>query len=59
MAIRHVTFVVLPVTDQDRALAFYVQQLGFEMATDSGYQQGARWIELEGNAVMLGERKAG
>lgn len=46
MAIRHVTFAELPVTDQDRALAFYVQQLGFEVATDSGYQQGARWIEL-------------
>lgn len=46
MAIRHVTFVELPVIDQDRALTFYVEQLGFEVATDSGYQQGARWIEL-------------
>ncbi len=43
--INHLKFVGIPVSDQDRALAFYTGQLGFEIATDQplGAQ---RWIEL-------------
>ena len=37
--------VYLPVTDQDRALAFYRDQLGFEVRTDSE-GEGFRWIEV-------------
>lgn len=44
--IRAVKFVSVPVTDQDRALAFYTGKLGFAVATDQPMGPGARWIEL-------------
>ena len=37
----------VPVTDQDRALAFYVETLGFEKRLDAPVEQlGGRWIEV-------------
>ena len=37
----------VPVTDQDRALAFYLEKLGFEMRLDAPVEQlGGRWIEV-------------
>ena len=37
----------VPVTDQDRALAFYVGKLGFEKRLDAPVEQlGGRWIEV-------------
>jgi lactoylglutathione lyase len=37
----------IPVTDQDRALMFYVDKLGFEKRLDvSVPQPGQRWIEV-------------
>jgi lactoylglutathione lyase len=37
----------VPVTDQDRALAFYVDDLGFEKRLDAPVEQlGGRWIEV-------------
>jgi catechol 2,3-dioxygenase-like lactoylglutathione lyase family enzyme len=44
--IRGVKFVTIPVADQERALAFYTQKLGFRMVTDQPYDAGQRWIEL-------------
>jgi catechol 2,3-dioxygenase-like lactoylglutathione lyase family enzyme len=38
--------VYLAVSDQDRALAFYRDKLGFEVRTDTDYGQGFRWIEV-------------
>jgi catechol 2,3-dioxygenase-like lactoylglutathione lyase family enzyme len=38
--------VVLPVTDQDRALDFYVGKLGFEKRVDVPFGDGDRWIEV-------------
>ena len=38
--------ITVPVADQDRALAFYVDQLGFEKRLDVSYGQGQRWIEV-------------
>jgi catechol 2,3-dioxygenase-like lactoylglutathione lyase family enzyme len=38
--------VTVPVADQDRALAFYVEKLGFEKRLDVSYGQGQRWIEV-------------
>jgi catechol 2,3-dioxygenase-like lactoylglutathione lyase family enzyme len=38
--------VVVPVSDQDRALEFYVGTLGFEKRVDGFYGEGARWIEV-------------
>jgi predicted enzyme related to lactoylglutathione lyase len=46
MAIRGVKFVSIPVTDQDRALAFYTEKLGFRVVTDQPYDATQRWIEL-------------
>jgi catechol 2,3-dioxygenase-like lactoylglutathione lyase family enzyme len=34
------------VADQDAALAFYTQKLGFSVVTDQPMGPGARWIEL-------------
>jgi predicted enzyme related to lactoylglutathione lyase len=44
--ITQVNFVGIPVSDQDRALRFYTEQLGFEIATDQAMGPGQRWIEL-------------
>src|SRR5882724_8884903 len=44
--IKSMKFAGVPVRDQDRALAFYTEKLGFEILTDQplGAQ---RWIELK------------
>ena len=36
----------IPVDDQDRALAFYRDKLGFETRMDALYGEGERWIEV-------------
>lgn len=37
----------VPVTDQDKALEFYVDKLGFEKRLDAPVEQlGGRWIEV-------------
>jgi catechol 2,3-dioxygenase-like lactoylglutathione lyase family enzyme len=47
----HVQFVSIPTTDQDRALAFYTEKLGFKLVTDQPFSDTQRWIELRiGNA---------
>ena len=38
--------VIVPVSDQDRALDFYVGTLGFEKVSDIPYGDGERWIEV-------------
>lgn len=38
--------VYLAVTDQDRALAFYRDKLGFEVRTDTEFGEGFRWVEV-------------
>jgi catechol 2,3-dioxygenase-like lactoylglutathione lyase family enzyme len=38
--------VAVPVTDQDRALAFYVGTLGFDTVLDVPMGDGPRWIEV-------------
>ena len=44
--IRRVKFVGIPVADQDRALAFYRDRLGFKVHTDQPMGPRKRWIEL-------------
>ena len=44
--ITHVGMVGVPVTDQDRALDFYVGVLGFEKRVDVAHGPGARWVEV-------------
>jgi catechol 2,3-dioxygenase-like lactoylglutathione lyase family enzyme len=36
----------IPVADQDRALAFYRDTLGFEVRMDGTFGEGMRWIEV-------------
>jgi catechol 2,3-dioxygenase-like lactoylglutathione lyase family enzyme len=36
----------VPVTDQDRSLAFYLTKLGFEKRLDAPFGEGRRWIEV-------------
>jgi catechol 2,3-dioxygenase-like lactoylglutathione lyase family enzyme len=38
--------VIVPVSDQERALAFYVETLGFEKRLDAPFGQGGRWVEV-------------
>jgi len=41
-----VATVFLPVADQDRSLAFFRDQLGFDVRQDATFGEGARWIEV-------------
>ena len=43
--------VVVPVSDQDRAVAFYVDTLGFEKRTDVPFGNGYRWVEVAPEGV--------
>jgi catechol 2,3-dioxygenase-like lactoylglutathione lyase family enzyme len=44
--IRGIKFVGIPVRDQDRALQFYTETLGFKVITDQPLTPTQRWIEL-------------
>jgi catechol 2,3-dioxygenase-like lactoylglutathione lyase family enzyme len=44
--IKGVKFASIPVTNQDRALAFYTEKLGFRLLTDQPFSDEQRWIEL-------------
>jgi predicted enzyme related to lactoylglutathione lyase len=45
--ITQVKFISIPVKDQQRALKFYTEKLGFRIATDQEMgPNGQRWIEL-------------
>ena len=49
--------VMVPVSDQDEAIAFYTSRLGFSLAADIPYGDGDRWVEVAppggGAAVAL------
>ncbi|MEK8225547.1 VOC family protein [Oerskovia sp. M15] len=64
MATTHFTglhTVAVAVSDQDAALAFYRDALGFELRMDGELQEGFRWIEVAppGAAVSLALVQAG
>jgi catechol 2,3-dioxygenase-like lactoylglutathione lyase family enzyme len=44
--ITQVGTVIVPVSDQDRAIEFYVDKLGFEKRADMPYGRGDRWVEV-------------
>jgi catechol 2,3-dioxygenase-like lactoylglutathione lyase family enzyme len=44
--ITRVGTVILPVSDQDQALEFFVGTLGFETRIDGSFGDGQRWIEV-------------
>jgi catechol 2,3-dioxygenase-like lactoylglutathione lyase family enzyme len=47
--------VVVPVSDQERAIEFYVETLGFEKRADVPFGNGYRWVEVapEGAATTI------
>ena len=53
--IKEVGRVMVPVSDQDRAIEFYVEKLGFEKRADTPYGDGDRWVEVapSGSAAAL------
>lgn len=44
--IKRIKFLGIPVRDQDRALNFYTEKLGFRILTDQPFSGRQRWIEL-------------
>ena len=44
--IRGIKFISVPVKNQDAALAFYTEKLGFRVQTDQPFGPGQRWIEM-------------
>ena len=38
--------VIVPVSDQDRAIEFFVQEVGFEKRSDTPFGNGDRWVEV-------------
>ncbi len=54
-SVTEVATVFVPVSDQDRALDFYVGRLGFEKRSDFAYSDGKRWAEVapSDSAIVL------
>lgn len=44
--ITQVGTVIVPVSDQDQAIAFYTEKLGFEKRSDVPFGNGDRWVEV-------------
>jgi catechol 2,3-dioxygenase-like lactoylglutathione lyase family enzyme len=44
--INKVATVIVPVSDQDKALDFYCGKLGFELRVEAPFGNGMRWIEV-------------
>jgi catechol 2,3-dioxygenase-like lactoylglutathione lyase family enzyme len=44
--IREVRTIGIPVSDQEKALDFYRDKLGFEKRLDAPFGQGQRWLEV-------------
>jgi predicted enzyme related to lactoylglutathione lyase len=44
--ITNVKFVSIPTSDQDRALAFWTEKVGFTLMSDQPFSDTQRWIEL-------------
>ena len=65
-SISQIRTVAIPVSDQERSLAFYTEILGFEKTRDAPFGPGQRWIEVSppgGGASLaippLGEAQPG
>src|ERR1700733_11110100 len=44
--IKEISLAVVPATDQDRSIDFYVELLGFEKRTDIPFGGKYRWVEV-------------
>jgi catechol 2,3-dioxygenase-like lactoylglutathione lyase family enzyme len=62
--IEGVNQVILEVEDQDRALRFWTETIGFELTRDASYGEDGRWLEVRTRdkavtlvlSLRLGER---
>jgi catechol 2,3-dioxygenase-like lactoylglutathione lyase family enzyme len=50
----HLTTVIVPVTDQETALGFYVERLGLRKVSDFTYETGERWLEVAPQDSTIG-----
>ena len=46
MAVTHIQLISLAVADQDRALRFYVDVLGFDVVRDNHMGPAQRWVQV-------------
>ena len=46
MTVTQIQLISLPVADQDRALRFYVDVLGFNLVRDNPMRPGQRWVQV-------------
>jgi predicted enzyme related to lactoylglutathione lyase len=46
MAITHVQLLSIPVTDQDKAKAFYIDVLGFRLVRENHMGPAQRWVQV-------------
>jgi catechol 2,3-dioxygenase-like lactoylglutathione lyase family enzyme len=44
--VKKVGRVMVPTSDQDAAIAFYTEKLGFELLADVPFGDGDRWVEV-------------
>ena len=44
--ITQVGTIIVPVSDQDAAIAFYTEKLGFQKRSDTPFGHGDRWVEV-------------
>jgi catechol 2,3-dioxygenase-like lactoylglutathione lyase family enzyme len=55
--------VIVPVSDQDAAIAFYTDKLGFSLVADIPFGDGDRWVEVAppggGTAIALARPQGG
>ena len=45
-SITQVSTIIVPVSDQDAAIAYYTEKLGFEKRSDTPFGRGDRWVEV-------------
>jgi predicted enzyme related to lactoylglutathione lyase len=45
-SISQIRTIAIPVSDQDRSVAFYTEVLGFDKTLDAPFGPGQRWIEV-------------
>ena len=53
MSIEDVILVSVPVSDQERAKRFYLDELGFELVRDDSSVPGIRWISVRPKAGRI------
>ena len=46
MALQNISVVPVYVNDQERAIDFYVNKLGFEKTNDQVFGEGERWVQV-------------